>query len=98
MLILLKDARLSHLLCKNNRRDYVLILGAKFVSQSPNQGSKTILYILGISVGLGLLFSAFVFLLLGTGIIKQIPQYVTWAIILFSVGIGILSGVTMSRR
>ena len=68
------------------------------MSQSPNQGSKTVLYIIGISVGLGLLFSAFVFLLLGTGIIKQVPQYIIWAIILFSVGIGILSGVTMSRR
>lgn len=67
------------------------------VNQSPNPESKTFLYIIGVSIGLALLLTALVYLLLGIGVIKGIPTYVIWAIVLFSIGAGILSGVTMRR-
>ncbi|MBW4431997.1 MAG: hypothetical protein KME28_09775 [Pelatocladus maniniholoensis HA4357-MV3] len=66
------------------------------MSQSPNPQAKKLLYIIGVSVGLALLSTALIYLLLGIGIIKSISTYVIWAIILFSIGAGILSGV--SRR
>lgn len=75
--------------------------GAISVNQPPNQPpnpeSRTFLYIIGVSIGLALLLTAFVYLLLGIGVIKGIPTYVIWAIVLFSIGTGILSGVTMRR-
>ncbi|BAZ69088.1 hypothetical protein NIES4106_38570 [Fischerella sp. NIES-4106] len=76
--------------------DSVLKRGVIFVSQSPNPQAKKLLYIIGVSVGLALLSTALIYLLLGIGIIKSISTYVIWAIILFSIGAGILSGV--SRR
>jgi len=67
------------------------------VNQSPNEGTKTFLYIVGIALGVGLLLAAFVLLLTGLGVIQQIPSAVVWAIVLFSIGIGILSGLTIRR-
>ncbi|MEQ8756813.1 hypothetical protein [Coleofasciculus sp. G1-WW12-02] len=67
------------------------------MNQSPNEGTKTFLYIVGISLGVGLLLAAFVLLLTGVGVIKQIPSAVVWAIVLFSIGIGILSGISIRR-
>ncbi|WP_315788756.1 hypothetical protein [Fischerella sp. JS2] len=66
------------------------------MSQSPNPETRKFLYIIGVSVGLALSLTALIYLLLGMGIIKSISTYVIWAIILFSIGAGILSGV--SRR
>lgn len=72
-------------------------VGALVVNQPPNQGSTVFLYIVGISVGIGLLLTAVVVLLLGIGIIKQVPVYVIWAIVLFAIGVGILSGISMRQ-
>ncbi|MDM9381939.1 hypothetical protein QUB80_14635 [Chlorogloeopsis sp. ULAP01] len=62
------------------------------MSQSPNPETRRFLYIMGVSVGLALLLTAIVYFLLGIGVIKSIPTYIVWAIILFSIGAGILSG------
>ena len=53
---------------------------------------------IGVSIGLALLLTALIYLLLGIGVIKGIPTYIVWAIVLFSIGVGILSGVTISTR
>ncbi len=65
------------------------------MNRPPNQGSTIFLYMIGIAIGIGLLLTAVVVLLLGAGIIPQIPNYVIWAIVLFAVGVGILSGISM---
>lgn len=66
--------------------------------QPPNQGARIFLYIIGIAVGLALVLTAFVYLLQLVRVIKAIPENLVWIIILFSIGVGILSGVTMMRR
>ncbi len=69
------------------------------MNQPPNnQNSKIFLYVIGVSIGLALLLTALIYLLLGIGVIKGIPTYIVWAIVLFSIGVGILSGVTISTR
>lgn len=67
------------------------------MSQQPNQGLTVFLYIVGISVGIALLLAAVVLLLIGIGVIQQIPTPVIWALGLFAVGIGILAGIGMRR-
>ncbi|MEA5580631.1 hypothetical protein VB620_04655 [Nodularia harveyana UHCC-0300] len=66
------------------------------MSQPPNSEIRRFLYIFGVSIGLALLLTAIIYLLLGIGVIDGIPTYIIWAIVLFSIGAGILSGV--SRR
>lgn len=67
------------------------------MNQSPNEETKVFLYIIGIALGVGLLLAAFVLLLLGIGVIQQVPTYIIWAIVLFAIGIGILGGISMRR-
>ncbi|MGB7441653.1 MAG: hypothetical protein WA919_11330 [Coleofasciculaceae cyanobacterium] len=67
------------------------------MSRQPNQGTTVLLYIVAISAGIGLLLGALVLLLLGIGVVKQVPPLVLWALGLFSVGIGILAGLSMNR-
>ncbi|MBE9125695.1 MULTISPECIES: hypothetical protein [unclassified Coleofasciculus] len=67
------------------------------MNQPPDQGTKVFLYIVGIALGVGLLLAAFVLLLLGLGVVKQIPIYIIWAIILFAIGLGILGGISVRR-
>jgi hypothetical protein len=71
--------------------------GVIFMSQSPNPQAKRLLYIVGVALGLALLLTALIYFLLGIGVIKSISTYVIWAIILFSIGAGILSGVGTRR-
>ncbi|WP_227788695.1 MULTISPECIES: hypothetical protein [unclassified Nodularia (in: cyanobacteria)] len=88
-------------ICKNEWRDSGITYnhheGMVFVNQRPNPAIRRLLYIFGVSIGLALLLTALIYLLLGIGVLKGIPTYVIWAIILFSIGAGILSGVG-SRR
>lgn len=63
------------------------------MNQSPNPQTKKFLYIVGVALGLALLLTALIYFLLGIGLIKSISTYVVWAIVLFSIGAGILSGM-----
>ncbi|MFN6566480.1 hypothetical protein A6770_03055 [Nostoc minutum NIES-26] len=63
------------------------------MSQSPNPQARKLLYIVGVALGLALLLTALIYFLLGIGVIKSVSTYVVWAIILFSIGAGLLSGV-----
>ncbi|WP_414530130.1 hypothetical protein [Nodularia chucula] len=63
------------------------------MNQPPNPEIRRFLYIFGVSIGMALLLTAIIYLLLGIGVINAIPTYVIWAIVLFSIGAGILSGV-----
>ncbi|MBW4557738.1 MAG: hypothetical protein KME59_17740 [Trichormus sp. ATA11-4-KO1] len=67
------------------------------MNQPPNPETRRFLYIVGVAVGLAFLMTALVYFLLGIGVIKAISTYVVWAIILFSIGAGILSGVGTRR-
>jgi hypothetical protein len=64
------------------------------VNRTPNQGITILLYI----VGIALVIAAVLVVLKGAGVLKQIPDYVIWALILFAVGAGILSGINSMRR
>ncbi|MBZ8179918.1 MAG: hypothetical protein SAL07_01875 [Oscillatoria sp. PMC 1051.18] len=64
------------------------------MSRSPNSGTTILLYILGI----GLVITAILVVLKGTGILEWIPPYAIWATALFSIGAGILYGINSYRR
>ncbi len=60
----------------------------------PNQAVTILLYIAGIA----LVIAAIIVVLRGTGILKQLPDYAIWAIVLFTIGAGILGGLRTLRR
>lgn len=60
----------------------------------PSQVVTILLYILGIA----LMITAVIVVLRGAGILKQIPEYAIWAIVLFTLGAGILGGISSTRR
>lgn len=60
----------------------------------PNQGTTILLYIAGIA----LVITAIILVLKGTGVLKQVPDYLIWAIVLFTIGAGILGGLKSTRR
>ncbi len=60
----------------------------------PSQVTIILLYIAGIA----LVVTAIILVLRGTGVLKQIPEYLIWAIILFTIGAGILGGIRSLRR
>ena len=60
----------------------------------PNQSTTILLYIAGIAF----VITAIVLVLRGTGVLKQIPEYLIWALILFTIGAGILGGLRSMRR
>ncbi|NEO97626.1 MAG: hypothetical protein F6K58_02725 [Symploca sp. SIO2E9] len=66
-------------------------------NQPPDPGLRTFLYIMGVSTGVGLLLAALVLLLQGIGVIEGVSTYIIWAIVLFSLGLGILMGLSRSR-
>jgi hypothetical protein len=67
------------------------------MNRPPNQGSTVILYIFGISLGIGLLLAAIVVFLRAIGTISEVSSLIIWSIILFSIGVGILTGLSMRR-
>lgn len=56
---------------------------------SPRRAASIFLYIFGIL----LVITAVVVLLQGLGILSTIPGYVIWALVLFSIGSGILAAL-----
>lgn len=58
-------------------------------SNEPQLGTTVILYIFGIA----LVIVAIIITLKGLGILDVIPRYIIWALILLSVGLGILSAI-----
>ncbi|MBF2033910.1 MAG: hypothetical protein IGR92_00170 [Leptolyngbyaceae cyanobacterium T60_A2020_046] len=48
-------------------------------------------------VGVMLMLAAILLIVRGLGWIKQIPGYVIWALVLLSLGIGILGGIRSAR-
>jgi hypothetical protein len=65
------------------------------VSGSPNNvGISIILYIIGIM----LVLTAVLIVLKGIGVLTTLPNYVIWALLLLSVGMGILGGLRNSQR
>ncbi|MEW5857766.1 MAG: hypothetical protein AB1861_10365 [Cyanobacteriota bacterium] len=59
------------------------------MSRSPNPGTAILLYIAGIA----LVITAIIVVLKGSGVLKQLPDYVIWALVLFTLGAGILGGI-----
>ncbi|MBC7972609.1 MAG: hypothetical protein H7Z11_21205 [Verrucomicrobia bacterium] len=65
------------------------------MSGSPNNvGISIILYIIGIM----LVLTAVLIVLKGIGVLTTLPNYVIWALLLLSVGMGILGGLRNSQR
>ena len=60
----------------------------------PNQGITILLYIAGVA----LVITAIILVLRGSGLLPQIPEYLIWAIVLFTIGAGILGGIRSTRR
>lgn len=48
-------------------------------------------------VGVMLVMGAIILLMRGFGWIKQIPEYVVWAMLLLALGVGILGGIRTAR-
>jgi hypothetical protein len=48
--------------------------------------------------GIALVITAIIVVLRGTGVLQQIPEYAIWAIVLFTIGAGILGGLRSMRR
>lgn len=64
------------------------------MNRPTNQAITILLYIAGIA----LVIIAVIVVLKGAGILKQIPEYAIWAIVLFTIGAGILGGISSARR
>ncbi|MBD2312562.1 hypothetical protein H6G20_12900 [Desertifilum sp. FACHB-1129] len=65
------------------------------MNRQPGTGTTIFLYIFGIS----LLVTAVIVVLRGTGVVGWIPGYVIWALVLFSIGAGVLAALkNLNRR
>ena len=65
------------------------------MSGSPNNvGISIILYVIGIM----LVLTAVLIVLKGIGVLTTLPNYVIWALLLLSLGIGIIGGLRNSQR
>lgn len=61
-----------------------------------NSNNLAIMIVLNI-VGVMLVLGAVILVLRGLGWVTQIPEYVVWAMLLLSLGIGILGGIRSAR-
>lgn len=61
-----------------------------------NSNNLAIMIVLNI-VGVMLVLGAVILVLRGLGWVTQIPEYVIWAMLLLSLGIGILGGIRSAR-
>jgi hypothetical protein len=64
------------------------------VGETPNLVISIVLYIIGIM----LVLTAVLILLKGLGVLTTLPDYAIWALVLLSIGMGILGGIHSSRR
>jgi hypothetical protein len=62
-------------------------------SPPPNTGSAILLYIFAIA----LIVTGVVIILRGIGILTFIPGYLIWALILLTIGLGIIGGLNRLR-
>lgn len=63
---------------------------------SGNSNNLAVMIVLNI-VGVMLVLGAAILVLRGLGWINQIPEYVVWALLLLSLGVGILGGIRSAR-
>jgi hypothetical protein len=63
---------------------------------SGNSNNLAVMIVLNI-VGVMLVLGAAILVLRGLGWVQQIPEYVVWALLLLSLGIGILGGIRSAR-
>lgn len=63
-------------------------------SPNPKTGMTIVLYIFGIA----LLITAAMILLKGLGILTAVPGYVIWALVLVTIGLGIIGGLQSTRQ
>ena len=61
-----------------------------------NSNNLAIMIVLNI-VGVMLVLGAIILVLRGLGWLPQIPEYVVWALLLLSLGVGILGGIRSAR-
>ncbi|MDB9526934.1 hypothetical protein PN498_13120 [Oscillatoria sp. CS-180] len=61
-----------------------------------NSNNLAIMIVLNI-VGVMLVLGALILILRGIGLVKDIPEYVVWALLLLSLGVGILGGIRTAR-
>jgi hypothetical protein len=61
-----------------------------------NSNNLAVMIVLNI-VGVMLVLGAAILVLRGLGWVKQIPEYVVWALLLLSLGVGILGGIRSAR-
>lgn len=61
-----------------------------------NSNNVAIMIVLNI-VGVMLVLGAIILVLRGLGWVTQIPEYVIWALLLLSLGIGILGGIRSAQ-
>jgi len=66
------------------------------MSMRGNSNNLAIMIVLNI-VGVMLVLGAVILVLRGLGWVTQIPEYVIWALLLLSLGIGILGGIRSAR-
>ncbi|WP_421655893.1 hypothetical protein [Leptothermofonsia sp. ETS-13] len=63
------------------------------MGETPNLVISIVLYIIGIM----LVLTAVLILLKGLGVLTTLPNYAIWALVLLSIGMGILGGIRSSR-
>lgn len=61
---------------------------------NPKTGTAIVLYIFGIA----LVITAVIVLLKGAGVLAFIPSYVIWALVLLTIGSGIIGGLNNLKR
>ncbi|MEB3278955.1 MAG: hypothetical protein VKK42_08570 [Lyngbya sp.] len=59
------------------------------MSRSPKTGTKIVLF----TVGIALIIIAVIVVLRGLGILSAIPDFIIWALVLLTLGIGIIGGL-----
>lgn len=79
--------------CHNGICDLATAQERRFVNSNPNLGISIVLNIIGIM----LVLTAILILLKGLGLLATLPNEVIWAIVLFSIGVGILGGIRTNR-
>jgi len=60
---------------------------------NPKPGTAILLY----TFGIGLIILAAIIILKGLGILPTIPGYVIWALVLLTIGIGLIGGLNIFR-
>jgi divalent metal cation (Fe/Co/Zn/Cd) transporter len=68
------------------------------VNQYPNKPPHLIVTIVLYIVGIMLVMMAVLILLKGLGVLRNVPDYVIWALVLLALGGGILGGLRSANK